>query len=214
LIEAMPLTPARSVLLLTSLALASACPSGEAPTPARSAGEPAPLSASLDPFAAPAPVPTEQAVDEAVALEGSETAVCTAMSGAQLDFVVDTLSGDIHSVEAKAMIGGAITQSSVTLHATKTGSSTSIPISVLVRGSGSATIADSNGQAQTVVASPSGGATSLSVFVDVGATFSITSTTTMMTATPERSDEGGDTPSPTPASPKKAIIKPVPTCPG
>lgn len=141
-------------------------------------------------------------------LQGTATP-CTTMSAPQLDFDVDTNSGDILSVEAKAMVGGSTTVSSVTLYVTSTGTGASVAIGVRVIGSGSATIVDGTGATTTATATATGEPTLLSVSVPAGTTFSITSTTSMTTAAPDKTE----TPRPTPPSAKKAVIKPVTRCP-
>jgi hypothetical protein len=162
---------------------------------------PAPADPGPEVGPAPAPAPGPMMAEEAA---------CAGMSAPRLDFEVDTNTGDITSIEAKASIGGALTASDVTLEfIPASGVSTSVPISVLVVGSASATVTDGAGGVQTVVATATGEPVQLDVNLPAGTTFSITSNTNMTT----KADQPDATPRPTPPAPKKAVIKPVPICP-
>lgn len=138
------------------------------------------------------------------------------MSAPRFDFEVDTYTGDIQSIEAKAMVGGSTWSSDVTLHAVPgSGSSVIIPIAVRVIGPASATLTDGSGGVHTIVASPTGDAVPFDVSVPAGTTFSITSTVTTMTSEPKATNQVGEKgPRPAPPSNKKAIIKPITRCPG
>jgi hypothetical protein len=184
------------------------------PTPAPKAeSNPAPVADPgpvLAPAPAPAPAPISDVEQDLVA--NTSTTTCVAMTDTRLDFEVDTYSGDINSIEAKAMIGGSERGTEVTLLVVpQTSSSATLPIAVRVLGTGSAKLIDGAGQSQTIVASSTGGAVNFEVNLPPDTSFSITSTTAMATNQPNKQGEAG--PNPTPPSNKKAIIKPVAGCP-
>lgn len=130
---------------------------------------------------------------------------CTAMTGAQLDFHIDTDNGTIVSVEAGVAVESRENTGTVTLYVTDT-KNDEVPVFVNVAGSGKAALITDAAGTEIML---SKGDSTHTLSVPLGTTFTLSVTTRSST----QSDEDLATPNMPPTT-KKAVIKPVPKCPG
>jgi hypothetical protein len=163
------------------------------------------------------PKPLPKPVEDGGSAQLITKAPCTAMSEGRLDFRIDTSSGSVYSFEAAADVAGDPEGSDATLHATETRNEQTglVPVSFTVSGTGKASVIDAKGMS---IALASGTAEyTLNVSRDASFTVLVTSPSSKTTLSnePAAAPDAELAAAPKmPATTKKAIIKPVPSCPG